>query len=105
MAVPYFPVDMSVMTAKRKFHEVDGGETFTIGQNKITARWLNHPQGCLGFRIETPAGIVVYATDNEPGEAKLDESLRELASGADIVINDAQFTHWQLATARKGVRH
>jgi phosphoribosyl 1,2-cyclic phosphodiesterase len=105
MALPYFPVDISAMSAKRKFKEVDGGESFTIGQNRITARWLNHPQGCLGFRIETPAGIVVYATDNEPGEAKLDESLRELASGADIFINDAQFTPEQLATARKGWGH
>src|SRR5580765_6662969 len=51
MALPYFPVDMSAMNAKRKFKEVEGGDTFTIRDNKITARWLNHPQGCLGFRI------------------------------------------------------
>jgi phosphoribosyl 1,2-cyclic phosphodiesterase len=105
MALPYFPVDMSAMNAKRKFQEVDGGECFTVGENKITARWLNHPQGCLGFRIETPAGTVVYATDNEPGDAKLDESLRELAMGADIFINDAQFTPEQLASTRRGWGH
>jgi len=105
MALPYFPVDMSAMNAKRKFREVDGGDTFKVGENKITARWLNHPQGCLGFRIETPAGTVAYATDNEPGDAKLDESLRELAAGADIFINDAQFTPEQLQTTRKGWGH
>jgi len=105
MALPYFPVDMSAMSAKRKFKEVDGGDSFTVGENKITARWLNHPQGCLGFRIETPAGTVAYATDNEPGNAKMDESLRELAAGADIFINDAQFTPEQLETTRKGWGH
>src|SRR6266851_2156034 len=105
MALPYFPVDMSAMNAKRKFQEVAGGESFTIGENKITARWLNHPQGCLGFRIETPAGVVVYATDNEPGDPKLDESLRELAAGADVFINDAQYTPEQLATTRKSWGH
>ena len=105
MAMPYFPVDISAMNAKRKFKEVQGGDSFEIGKNKITARWLNHPQGCLGFRIETPAGVVVYATDNEPGDAKLDESLRELAAGADILVNDAQYTPDQLATARKGWGH
>ena len=105
MAVPYFPVDMSAMNAKRKFKEVDGGESFSIGENKITARWLNHPQGCLGFRIETPAGTVVYATDNEPGDPKLDESLRELATGADLFINDAQFTPEQLEKRKKGWGH
>jgi phosphoribosyl 1,2-cyclic phosphodiesterase len=105
MAVPYFPVDMSAMNAKRKFKEVADGDSFMIGENKITARALNHPQGCLGFRIETPAGTVVYATDNEPGDAKLDKSLKELAAGADIFINDAQFTPEQLATTRRGWGH
>jgi phosphoribosyl 1,2-cyclic phosphodiesterase len=105
MALPYFPVDMSAMSAKRKFKEVEGGDSFQIGENKITARWLNHPQGCLGFRIETPAGTVAYATDNEPGDVKLDESLRELVAGADIFINDAQFTPEQLETTRKGWGH
>ncbi len=105
MATPYFPVDLSAMSAKRKFKEVAGGESFTIHDNKITARWLNHPQGCLGYRIETPAGIVVYATDNEPGDPKLEESLRELAAGADIFINDAQFTPEQLETTRRGWGH
>jgi phosphoribosyl 1,2-cyclic phosphodiesterase len=105
MAVPYFPVDMSAMSAKRKFKEVAGGDTFKIGENEITAGWLNHPQGCLGFRIETSAGSVVYATDNEPGDPKLDQSLRELAAGADIFINDAQYTPEQLATHRKGWGH
>ncbi len=105
MAMPYFPVDMSAMNAKRKFQEIAGGATFRIGKNKITTRWLNHPQGCLGYRIETSAGTVVYATDNEPGDKKLDNSLRELAAGADIFINDAQFTPEQLATGRRGWGH
>ncbi len=36
---------------------------------------------------------------------KLDKSLRELAAGADIFINDAQFTPEQMATSRKGWGH
>src|SRR5260370_8397546 len=105
MAVPYFPVEFYAMSARRKFRELDGGESFLVGSNKVTARWLNHPQGCLGFRIETPSGIVVYATDNEPGDPALDQSLKELAADADILINDAQFTPSQLATTRKGWGH
>jgi phosphoribosyl 1,2-cyclic phosphodiesterase len=105
MALPYFPVDMSVMSAKRKFQEIAGGDSFTIGENKITAMPLNHPQGCLGFRIETPTGIVAYATDNEPGDAEMDKNLEELAAGADIFINDAQFTPEQLASTRRGWGH
>ena len=105
MAMPYFPVNMSAMTAKKRFMEVSGGESFSIGENKITARHLNHPQGCLGFRIETPGGVIAYATDNEPGDPKLDAELEELALGADIFVNDAQYTPEQLATTRKGWGH
>ncbi len=105
MALPYFPVDFSTMNARRGFRELDNGDTFSIGENKVITRWLNHPQGCLGIRIETPAGTLVYATDNEPGDPALDESLRELAAGADIFINDAQFTPEYLASHRQGWGH
>src|SRR5713226_4249990 len=105
MAHPYFPVDISAMSAARKFSEMSDGDQYEISATKVTARWLNHPQGCLGFRLETPAGAIVYATDNEPGVPKLDKSLLELAAGATILINDAQFSPEQLATTRKGWGH
>jgi phosphoribosyl 1,2-cyclic phosphodiesterase len=105
MAHPYFPVNLSAMCAAREFTEVSGGDQFSVPGARVTARWLQHPQGCLGFRFETSAGIVVYATDNEPGDPKLDESLRELAAGADVFINDAQYTPEQLATTRKSWGH
>jgi hypothetical protein len=105
MALPYFPVDFSAMSARRKFREVDNGESFLVGENKVTSRWLNHPQGCMGFRIDTAAGTIVYATDNEPGDAILDKNLRDLATEADIFVNDAQFTPAQLASTRRGWGH
>ncbi|HTP68107.1 MAG TPA: MBL fold metallo-hydrolase [Dongiaceae bacterium] len=105
MALPYFPVDFSTMSARRRFREVESGESFSIGENRVISRWLNHPQGCMGFRIETPAGTIVYATDNEPGDSVLDKNLRELAAGADIFVNDAQYTPAQLAGPRKGWGH
>ncbi len=105
MAYPYFPVDLKAMCAKREFTEVSGGDQFQVPGARVTARWLNHPQGCLGFRFETSAGTVVYATDNEPGNPTLDKSLLDLAAGADIFINDAQFSPELLATTRKGWGH
>jgi phosphoribosyl 1,2-cyclic phosphodiesterase len=104
MATPYFPVDLSAMSAGREFTEVAGGDRRVVGDTCVTARWLNHPQGCLGLRFETPAGTIVYATDNEPGVPEFDRTLRELAAGADILVNDAQFTPAQLAQ-RKGWGH
>jgi phosphoribosyl 1,2-cyclic phosphodiesterase len=112
MAHPYFPVDPQAMSAVRKFTDVAGGDCFAIGKTRVSTCWLNHPQGCLGYRIETPVGTIVYATDNEPGNVEFDRNLRRLAEGADIFINDAQYTPEQLerhrgwghSTWREGVR-
>jgi hypothetical protein len=93
------------MTAQRDFTEIAGGDTIQFDGFKLTARWLNHPQDCLGFRLQTPEGTLVYATDNEPGVPAMDKSLRELAEGADIFINDAQYTPEQLAGPKKGWGH
>lgn len=105
LASPYFPVDVSMMSAARDFREISGGDQFEIHGTRITARWLNHPQGCLGYRLETPAGTIVYATDNEPGVPELDDSLRQLAAGADVYIHDAQYSPEQVASSRKGWGH
>jgi phosphoribosyl 1,2-cyclic phosphodiesterase len=105
MARPYFPVDLSVMSAGRQFTEIAGGDTLALGATRVTACWLNHPQGCLGFRFETSGGTIVYATDNEPGVPELDRNLLKLAEGADIFINDAQYSPEQLAGSRKGWGH
>lgn len=105
VASPYFPVDVSTMTAARSFSEVAGGEKWEIHGTHITTAWLNHPQACLGYRLDTSAGSIVYATDNEPGVAEFDSNLRELAQGADVLIYDAQYSPEQLASTRKGWGH
>jgi len=105
LAKPYFPVDVTMMTAHREFQEIAGGQKWEINGTKIAAAWLNHPQGCLGYRLDTAAGSVVYATDNEPGVPEFDASLRQLASGADVLIYDAQYSPEQIAGERKGWGH
>ena len=67
--------------------------------------WLNHPQGCLGFRIETEEGMLVYATDNEPGHPVFDKNVRKLAEGADILIYDAQYLPEEYEAGKRGWGH
>jgi phosphoribosyl 1,2-cyclic phosphodiesterase len=105
LAKPYFPVDVAMMTAEREFHEIAGGQKWATGETKVATAWLNHPQGCLAYRLDTAAGSVVYATDNEPGAPEFDASLRQLASGADVLVYDAQYSPEQVATTRKGWGH
>ena len=105
MADPYFPVDMNEMKASRDFHDIQEGRVAFDGGVTIQPSWLNHPQGCLGFRMETKDGILVYATDNEPGHPEFDKKVRKLAEGADILIYDAQYLPEEYEAKRRGWGH
>jgi len=104
MVTPYFPVNMSEMSATRQFFGIDGrvqiGERITVA-----AVPLNHPQGCLGFRVEAPDGILVYATDNEPGHPQFDKDVRKLAAGADLLIYDSQYLPEEYEARKQGWGH
>lgn len=104
MADPYFPVNMSDMAAHRQFCNIDEGRT-TLEGCTVQAMWLNHPQGCLGFRMETQGKVIVYATDNEPGDPVFDKSVRKLAEGADLLIYDAQYLPEEYAARKQGWGH
>ncbi len=104
MANPYFPVDMSAMLAGRRFSEIKESK-FPVEDFTIHSRLLNHPQGCLSFRIENNGKAVVYATDTEPGDPTSDQMIRELAQGADLLIYDSQYTREQVGREKKGWGH
>jgi len=104
MSDPYFPVDMNAMHAERQFSAIAEG-SFPLDDFKIQARMVNHPQGCLAFRIENHGKVVVYATDNEPGQPQSDRTVRELSRGADVLIYDSQYTRAQLQNEKKGWGH
>jgi len=104
MAAPYFPVDMTEMKARRDFYDIEQGRV-RVGDVTIEAMWLKHPQGCMGFRLETDRGVLVYATDNEPGDPEFDKNVRKLAAGADILIYDAQYLPEEYQARKRGWGH
>ena len=105
MASPYFPVDTSEMKAQRNFYDIEEGQTQLDDHSTMRAMWLNHPQGCMGFRLETKEGVLVYATDNEPGDPVFDKNVRKLAEGADVLIYDAQYLPEEYEAKRRGWGH
>jgi phosphoribosyl 1,2-cyclic phosphodiesterase len=105
MASPYFPVNLDQMLAKRNFYNIENGCVPMEDGIRIKTAHLNHPQGCLGFRLETKEGILVYATDNEPGNSTFDQAVRKLAEGADVLIYDAQYLPEEYAARRRGWGH
>ena len=65
-------------------------ETWRIDELFVTAAPVQHPGGALGYRLEEAGQTLVFIPDNELG---LDADAGvELATGADILLHDAQFT-------------
>ena len=75
-------------------------ERMKIGDVSVESFPLNHPQGAYGYRIEAGGKSIVYATDLEHGDAQLDRILRDYASGADVLIYDAQYNDEEYASHR-----
>jgi len=104
MVNPYFPVDMSAMAALRHFYDLDA-DPINLNGAIISSAPMNHPQECVGYRIEADGATFVLATDTEPGSPHHDRAIRELAKGADVLVYDGQYTPEQVAGEKKGWGH
>lgn len=110
MESPYFPISMREMPSNLNIEEMTD-DSFRIGDIEVRTMFANHPGVCVGYRLETSAGSIVYMPDNEAhsrqrmsaaggGEQSLevleyarrqDERLVEFIRDADVVIMDAQY--------------
>lgn len=95
MANPYFPLKMSKLPCAREYVDLVEG-TFTLEDTRILVLPLNHPQGCVGYRIMQNGKAVAYCTDVEHGVDWSDANLRTLARDADLFIVDSQYTPAEL---------
>lgn len=85
---PFFPVTVDRLSSRPRVQSIAEGES-TIDGFHITAQRLNHPGGSFAYRICGTSGDVVYATDHEFGDARTDDAIRGLGSGAAHVILDS----------------
>lgn len=94
---PYFPVDLSALAGSVRFTDFEDQST-TIGSAIVTARPVPHTGSTNGYRIEWGGVTVAYVPDHqEPADGGIAESVLELASDADLLIHDSQFTPELLA--------
>ncbi|HXE75355.1 MAG TPA: MBL fold metallo-hydrolase [Candidatus Xenobia bacterium] len=102
---PFFPVLATDLRAAHPIEEFDDNASFSLGDLRVRACRVNHPQGSVAYRFEHGGASVVYATDHEPGNEEIDRRLRNFARGADVLITDAQYFPEQLVAERKGWGH
>jgi phosphoribosyl 1,2-cyclic phosphodiesterase len=92
MQPPTFPVTLAAMRGARAFRSARPGEAFEVGPFRVLPLALEHPQGCLGFRVEADGGVFVYATDVELTADALPREAAAGFEGADVLVLDAQYT-------------
>ena len=91
MSQVYFPPTFEQMKAIREFREISAGTAFQIGQTRLTTYALNHPGGCLAYRMEHAGKVIVIATDHEQKEIP-DPQLAAFARNADLFYTEGQYT-------------
>jgi phosphoribosyl 1,2-cyclic phosphodiesterase len=94
MAPPNFPVHFDEIRADVDYAEACG-LSFEIGPLTVTPIALSHPNQGMGYRFEEDGKSFVFLTDNElayrhPGGLDY-EDYRIFASGADLLIHDAEY--------------
>jgi phosphoribosyl 1,2-cyclic phosphodiesterase len=102
MITPFYPVPFGALPAHITAVHLES--PLNLFGAQITPFQVNHPQGCVGYRVEMAGKVVVYATDSEPDGGKLDEVLIEHSKKADVLIMDSN-NSLEEAKERKGWGH
>ncbi len=121
---PLLPIGLNSLSASLDFFEINHDVSFELGPDVyITSARTNHPYRALGYRIESPTGILTFVPDTGPfhtilfgdeflvwkgkpprlhaGQVRTLERMRRaminLAAGSDWLLYDSQFTEAQYA--------
>ena len=100
LSPPLFPVSVRELAATLHFHELpDQLHIMEIGEFKVNAQLIIHPNPTIGYRIQCGNAAVTYLPDHEPALGARDfpretewTSGFALAQGSDLLIHDAQYT-------------
>lgn len=104
LSPPLFPVYFRDLACQLVLHEIDHS-SFTIGPFSIESAYVTHPGPTVGFRVRDRHGVLTYIPDHEPvlGRHSLISDVKwlsgsDLASGADLLLHDAQYTAEEYAS-------
>jgi len=110
LSPPLFPVSVRELAAEFHFHELPA-DIIEIGEFKIYAQLVIHPNPTIGYRIQSSKIAVTYLPDHEPALAgqtfphdKEWTSGYRLAEGVDLLIHDSQYTEEEYRQ-RRGFGH
>ena len=100
---PFFPAQVRDLPCRLTFHDMPRG-SFQIGDLRIDADFICHPGPTVGYRITEDGVSMAYMPDHEPalgverfpGQSDWTSGY-DLASGANLLIHDAQYNDAEYA--------
>jgi phosphoribosyl 1,2-cyclic phosphodiesterase len=109
----FFPVPIDAMAADIQFVPLEKQGRFNIGEVEIETFPLDHPGGCLAYRVSHNGTAILYATDSEYQDLTQSamQPYLDFFRGGDVLIFDAQYTtlesiekqDWGHSTALVGI--
>jgi len=97
LSPPLFPVRLRDLASAVELHNAPDDPT-RIGSFEVTAATVVHPGPTVGYRLVEDGISMVYLPDHEPalGDTRFPgprawTSGHDLASGADLLVHDAQY--------------
>lgn len=110
LSPPLFPVHIRDLPCRLFLHEIENS-IFSIGPFTVQSNYIIHPGPTVGFRVSNGNAVFTYIPDHEPalGEKGIIKDKKwisgiDLASGADLLVHDSQFTGAEYE-AKKGWGH
>jgi ribonuclease BN (tRNA processing enzyme) len=97
LSPPLFPVRLRDLPCNLHVHDTPLG-SFELPRLIVEADLVCHPGPTVGYRIDDGAGMLAYLSDHEPSlpsrafpDAPEWTSGYDLATGADMLVHDAQY--------------
>ena len=105
MAHPSFPVELDKLAARLSYLQVNPGDSFQVGEAKVSTCLMEHPGGALGIRIDYKGHSFVQASDIEPEGGQPPPGLVELCRDADYLSYDSTYVEGEEYDRHKGWGH
>ena len=91
----FWPVSLNMLKAKINFVEL-GNEPVIINNSTINFKDHSHPNGATSYKVTIDNFSILYSTDSEHPNNKLNENVLKMAENTDILIHDSHFTEEDL---------
>ncbi len=90
---PYFPITKDRMRAEIEYRQFSPGDVLSPAAGiTLQTGALCHPNGAVGYRLETSGASFAYLTDFEHDGGVGDATIRRLALDVDLALLDATYS-------------